>query len=342
MTSRYRRALAGEEQNVPPVWFMRQAGRYQRSYQALRRRHSFEAMCREPELAARVAMNSIEEFDFDAAILFSDLLFPLDALGLGLSYDDNGPHLMKRLTPALLPRLRGVDRASDALAFQAEAMLATRRQLPADKGLIGFVGGPWTLFVYAVEGSHAGSLVHAKSQMSLYRAFARLLRPLLTRMIRAQLEAGADLVMVFDTAAGELAPLAFRQHVSPDLSALADRFPGRLGYFARGLHPTHFCNGAPRPAGAWGGAGVDWRWNLSDLLNAPEREGFIQGNFDPASLHLTGAALRRALADFLAPVARLSPADRRGWVCGLGHGVLPGTPEASVRTFVRTVRRTLA
>ena len=98
MTNRFSDALALRPQAVPPVWMMRQAGRYQRAYQAFRKRHSFEELCREPELSARVALASIEDFDFDAAILFSDLLFPLDAMGLGLHYDDHGPHLAKRFT----------------------------------------------------------------------------------------------------------------------------------------------------------------------------------------------------------------------------------------------------
>jgi uroporphyrinogen decarboxylase len=155
-----------------------------------------------------------------------------------------------------------------------------------------------------------------------------------------QLEAGADLVMVFDTAAGELGPHPFRRFILPDLNRLAERFPKRLGYFARGLHPAHFAD-APL-SDAWAGLGLDWRWNLTDVLRSPDRRGFAQGNLDPATLQLTGSSLRKALDEFLEPVSRLTPEERRGWICGLGHGVLPGTPEASVRTFVRTVRKRLA
>jgi uroporphyrinogen decarboxylase len=340
VTRRFLDALAGETEAVPPIWCMRQAGRYQAAYQAFRRRHSFETLCREPELAAKVALASIEDFDFDAAILFSDLLFPLQALGFGLSYDDGGPKLNRRLTPEFLAKLRPVAKAARDLAFQAEAVAATRRQLPADKGLIGFMGGPWTLFVYAIEGSHAGSLVRAKSSLDLYRRFARLIVPLLQRMAQAQLDAGADLVMVFDTAGGELAPPAFRRHIAPDLARLANAFPGRLGYYARNLHPAHL-GASPVLPGRWAGLGFDWRWDLAGVLTSPDRPGFVQGNFDPTLLHLTGAALGRAIDEFLAPFAALTPDQRRGWICGLGHGVLPGTPEASMRTFVRTVRRRL-
>jgi uroporphyrinogen decarboxylase len=319
---------------------MRQAGRYQRAYQALRKRHSFEALCREPELSARVALASIEDFDFDAAILFSDLLFPLGAMGLGLHYDDRGPHLTKRFTDDTRKRMRPISKALADLSFQAEAVAATRRQLPAGKGLIGFVGGPWTLFVYAVEGTHSGALARAKSSMRLYRTFASLVAPMLDHMIGSQLKAGADIVMIFDTAGGELTSTAFDRHLVPDLTRLAAAYPQRLGYFAKNLHPAHLESRALTSA-PWAGQGFDWRWNLAELLTQPNRTGFVQGNFDPALLQLTGLSLSRALDDFLTPIARLAPQDRLGWMCGLGHGVLPGTPEASVKTFVRAVRRRL-
>ena len=342
MAGRFRSALAGRRQDVPPIWLMRQAGRYQRSYRAKRRRYSFETLCREPELAAAVAIDAVEEFDFDAAILFSDLLFPLNALGFPLRYDDSGPELGRRLDEKMLARLHDVDRAVEALAFQAEAVALTRRRLPPSKGLIGFVGGPWTLFVYAVEGTHAGSLVRSKTSLPLYTRFARLVVPLLARAAGAQLAAGADVVMVFDTAAGELTPAAFRQMIVPDLRRLTRLTGGRLGYYARGIQPAHVEGLSPAELGSWAGFGIDWRWSLTDALTARRRQGFVQGNFDPALLHLEGRALERAIAAFLAPVAALPPARRRGWICGLGHGVLPGTPEESVRTFVRMVRRRLS
>lgn len=339
---RFVNALAGERQDVPPVWFMRQAGRYQRSYQAKRRKYSFEQLCREPHLAAAVALDAAEEFDFDAAILFSDLLFPLNALGLPLRYDDGGPKLGRQLDNKLINKLRSVDQAADALAFQAEAVALTRYALPASKGVIGFVGGPWTLFVYAVEGTHSGSLIRPKASMALYRAFARIIVPLLERAALAQLDAGADVVMVFDTAAGELSPAMYRRHLVPDLQKLSSRLAGRLGYYARGIHPAHLGGVTSAQIGDWAGLGVDWRWDLTEVLTGRGRRGFVQGNFDPALLHLTGAALKRAVGEFLDPIAALPDAARRGWVCGLGHGVLPGTPETSVREFVRVVRRRLS
>jgi uroporphyrinogen decarboxylase len=328
---------------------MRQAGRYHRPYQELRARYSFDALCRRPELAAEVAMGPMRDFDFDAAILFSDLLFPLEALGFGLSYDDGPPKLDARLTFERIAGFRPLGEALARLTFQQEALQATRALLPADKGLIGFVGGPWTLFVYAVEGTHAGPLAHAKSSLDLYRAFADRMVPLLVENIRLQFDGGADVVMIFDTAAGELAPEVFREAVGPDLAALTSAFPRQLGYYAKGLRAEHLrprtSELGPQAAGAGrlfiddlAGLGVDKDWDLAGTLGTQPRVGFVQGNFDPQLLHLTGEALERAIDRFLAPLLPLDAEARRGWICGLGHGVLPGTPEASVRTFVRRVR----
>jgi uroporphyrinogen decarboxylase len=293
-----------------------------------------------PELAAEVAMGPIRDFDFDAAILFSDLLFPLEALGMALSYDDGPPKLDGPLDRARIDAFRPLAQALPRLIFQADAMRATRAVLPPAKGLIGFVGGPWTLFAYAMEGSHAGPMRVAKSSWDLYRHFAARMTPLLLAVIAAQLDAGADLVMILDTAAGELPPSYLAGDVAPDLAGLARTFPRRLGYYAKHAHPLQLdavMDGVP-----WAGAGVDSRWDVASLLRAPNRQSFVQGNFDPAWLCLPPGDLEQAITRFLDPIAALPEPQRRGWICGLGHGVLPGTPEASVRTFVRMVRERFA
>lgn len=337
-STRFGQAVQGVAIDVPPIWMMRQAGRYHRSYQALRARHSFETLCREPDLSADVALGPIDDFDFDAAILFSDLLFPLEALGFGLSYTDGGPKLDGALDESRIKTFRSTDEALSRLTFQREALRATRTRLASDKGLIGFVGGPWTLFVYAVEGTHAGTLDRAKASAALYRAFADRLVPLLVANIRLQFEGGADIVMIFDTAAGALSPDAFRARMLVDLEALAAAFPNRLGYYARGADPDHFAALGP----AWAGIGIDPRWPLASALAEPRPARFVQGNFDPEALRASPTEFSAALSQFLASLRPLSPETRRGWICGLGHGVLPGTPETHVRRFVTAVRETFA
>ncbi len=336
----FRRALAGEPVEVPPIWLMRQAGRYHAPYRALRQSWSFEDLCRVPELAAEVAMGPIHDFDFDAAILFSDLLFPLAALGMSLSYDDGPPRLDGPLDERRIAAFPPLDDAAAQLRFQADGVAATRERLGAEKGLIGFVGGPWTLFVYAMEGGHAGPMKVAKSSWALYRQFAAHAAPLIGEAIRMQLEAGADVVMMLDTAAGDLPPAYFDREVAPAIAGLARAFPGRVGYYAKASHPA-LMNGALADA-PWAGFGYDSRWDLASVLATPGRTGFVQGNFDPAWLFLPPADLRKAIVDFVRPIAALGTKGRRGWICGLGHGVLPGTPEDAVRTFVTTVREVLS
>ena len=340
MTNAFTAAVAGEPLRVPPIWLMRQAGRYHRPYQALRKTHRFEDLCRIPELAADVAMGPIRDFDFDAAILFSDLLFPLEALGMSLSYDQGPPQLDGPLTLERIAAFRDLEDAAGRLQFQADGIAATRAVLPSEKALIGFVGGPWTLFVYAMEGSHAGAMRVAKSSWDIYRAFAARMTPLLQRAIGMQLAAGADIVMILDTAAGELPPCYFHGEVAPELMALAHAHAGRIGYYAKASHPALF-SGAFADA-RWAGIGIDSRWDLASTLTQRPIRGFVQGNFDPAWLFLSEDVLARALEQYLRPIAAIDPRQRAGWICGLGHGVLPGTPEGSVRLFVDTVRKVFA
>src|SRR6185503_14111262 len=281
-SARFRNALARQPQATPPIWLMRQAGRYHRHYQDLRRQHSFMDLCKRPELAAEVALGPVLDFDFDAAILFSDLLFPLEALGMGLEYTDRGPELGWKLSEQTISQLRSAADAWPHLQFQGEAVRATRELLPSDRSLIGFVGGPWTLFVYAVEGSHKGSLATSKTLLSLFPLFCETIVPLLRRNIELQLENGAELVMIFDTAAGELAPDLFKSEVLPQLKLMTAKNSERIGYYSKGTQPAHLRESFLTNGGL-AGVGVDHRWDMSEALKMFPR-GFVQGNFDQTLL----------------------------------------------------------
>lgn len=333
---RFQNALKREPQAVPPIWFMRQAGRYHKHYQALRAKHSFMELCKDPLLAAEVAMGPVQDFDFDVAILFSDLLFPLEAMGMGLTYDP-APKLAWQLSEDSFAKLRGPDESWRELLFQKEAMIRTRERLPKDKSLIGFVGGPWTLFAYAVEGAHKGSLEPSKRLLPLFGRFCERMVPLLRRNVELQLEGGAEVVMLFDTAAGELAPLPYLEAIPEQLEKLASAFPGKLGYYAKGIGPAHLRHRLFQAGTPLAGLGFDHRWRLPDVL-AAKPFGFAQGCFDQAMLFMKTEDFERQAARYFAEFQALSPEARAGWVCGLGHGVLPGTPEAHVRRFVQMAR----
>lgn len=338
---KFQNAINKIPQDTPPIWFMRQAGRYHSHYQALRKQHSFEELCKVPELASEVAMGPIQDFDFDVAILFSDILFPLEALGMGLKYTEEGPRLSFQLDPESLKKLRPAQEACEFLNFQGEATKLTRKKLPANKSLIGFVGGIWTLFVYACEGGHSGSLIKTKSQLRLFPEFAESMFILHSWTIQNQLNAGAEVVHIFDTAAGELSPGLFHQWVAPTLIRLAKKFPNRLGYYSKGTQIS-FLNSDLLTA-PWAGFGFDHRWSLPSLLKHNQEElqvpGFIQGNFDQALLHCSQDDLKKYLSDYVATWKTLSKDQRAGWVSGLGHGILPKTPESNVHLFIQTIRK---
>jgi len=330
---RFQNALAQKPQNTPPIWMMRQAGRYHSPYQQLRKEHSFITLCKNAKLAAEVALAPVMDFKFDVSILFSDLLFPLEAIGMGLDYNPApqlGWHLQevgdfKKMTPP--------DKAIDALRFQKEAVEETRKVLPETTSLIGFVGSPWTLFVYAAAGSHKGSLVEVKKRLSLFEPFCELMMPLLKQNIQLQLDGGAEVVMVFDTAAGEMAPETYLQMVSPKVEELADLYPGKLGYYTKGTLGRHLIQVEKKPLA---GIGYDQRWHLPDCFG--RSPGFTQGNFDQTLLFAPPKEFEMHLMRYLEPLQKLSPEQRKGWVCGLGHGVLPQTPNDNVRLFVDRVR----
>lgn len=301
-------------------------------------------LCRIPELAAEVAMGPIQDFDFDVAILFSDILFPLDSLGLGLHFSDaKGPQFQKHIQN--LEDLKNLVNPSDAVSkldFQRLALQATRERLPKEKSLIGFVGGPFTLFSYAVGGRHEGSFVGIKQKIpTLLAPFLETLLPVLKSNIQLQLNGGAEVVMIFDTSAGELDWVTYQKYLTPVLLSLAKEFPKKLGLYSRGVHPAVFeslgftldFNECP-----WAGCGVDHRFPMSQCLR-DLKGGFVQGNFDQQNLFLDSENFERNLRGFLdSLLGQISGSEMSRWVCGLGHGILPSTPEKNVRRFVEIVR----
>jgi uroporphyrinogen decarboxylase len=339
-----RAALARRNSGRPPVWFMRQAGRYHRHYQALRSRHEFIDLCKNPILATEVTMGPIEDFGFDAAILFSDLLFPLEAMGMGLRYAP-GPQLDWHVrTLADLDRLTGGAARASHMDFQAEAIRLLKQRLPVDRALIGFVGGPFTLFAYAASGSHEGFARESLLLPGLYEGFCEQLIPLLAANMALQAEAGADCVALFDTAAGLLGADQFEQHVVAPMRKVLRLFRQRcpdtpLIYYSRDTNPVYWqqLRGLDLQC-----LGVDWRHDLAATLSAETPRWCVQGNIDPEWLHLPPVELEQRVRRVFESVRALPAAVRAAWVCGLGHGVLQHTPEDNVRLLLRIQREVFA
>ena len=339
-------ALARRNYARPPMWFMRQAGRYHRHYQGLRARHEFIELCKQPALAAEVTMGPIDEFGFDAAILFSDLLFPLEAMGMGLRYEP-GPKLDWYLrSTADLPRLRGGLQAVPHMEFQAEAIRALRPRLGHERALIGFVGGPFTLYAYAVAGSHEGFTRQGLLGLDdgLYAGFCERLVELLAGNMVLQAKAGADCVALFDTAAGALDAAQFARHGVAPLAQVIARFRAAcpdtpLIYYSRDTGPEHWRALEPLDIQC---LGVDWRHDLAATLRAQTPRWCLQGNLDPEWLLLPAAELEVRVRAVYAQVALLPVAARAAWVSGLGHGVLQQTPEDNIRLVLKIQREIFA
>ena len=319
MNKLFKNAADRVEQKCPPIWIMRQAGRYQPSYMELKQQYTFEQMCKLPNVAAKVAMLPINEFDFDIAILFSDILWHLEGLGLPIKFDP-GPKFSTHLSDDNWKEFTDVDKALEHLEFQSRAIEATRAALPDSKSLIGFVGGPWSLLNYAIGPNETG---HTFRTMYL----KDVIIPLLKGSIRAQLKAGADKVMILDSGLGNISKNFFDK-IYLDL---LKEFEGmdNIGYYMRGP-----------PSGSlakvlkldFDGVGIDSSEDLNKTLK--KATGFVQGNFDEKMMLTDNTVLLRQ--DIISWLDEIG--DTTGWVCGLGHGIIKETPHANVKLFVETVR----
>ncbi len=332
--------LRGQRQSVPPIWMMRQAGRYLPEYRELRTKAgSFLDLCFTPDYAAEVTLQPIRRFKFDAAIIFSDILVIPHALGRSVRFEaGEGPRLDPLDTPDLIATL--ATQADDGtLAPVYEALRRVRRDLDPSIALIGFCGAPWTVATYMVAGR--GTPDQAPARLLAYRhpeAFARIIDVLVETSIDylvKQLAAGANALQIFDTWAGVLPPREFeRWSIEPTR---------RIVEGVRKVVPDAKIIGFPRGAGAQlpayvartgvDAVSIDWTAEPALIRDRVQNHVAVQGNLDPLALIAGGDTLDRAVDDVLANYAngRL--------IFNLGHGITPETPIAHVEQMLQRVRR---
>jgi uroporphyrinogen decarboxylase len=329
---RFLRACRRETVDRTPVWFMRQAGRYMAEYRAVRERHDLLEICRTPELAVEVTLQPVQALGVDAAILFSDLLLPLAPLGVPFHFAaGEGPVVDAPLRDAAgVGRLRRFDPRQE-LRPTLDAIRLLRRELAGKVPLIGFAGAPFTLASYAVEGGRSTHFAATKafmySEPRAWHELAELLAEVVGDYLRAQAEAGAQALQVFDSWVGVLDADDYREFVLPHLRTLFAR--------VRGLGPLiHFGTGTfhllalQREAGG-DVIGVDWRVGIDEGWRAAGEGVAVQGNLEPAALL---GSRERLLARVDAVLARAG--GRAGHISNLGHGILPATPVENVKAVV--------
>ncbi len=319
-------ALRRESLDRPPVWMMRQAGRYLPEYRDLRSRHSFEVAVRTPAIAVEITLQPLRRFPLDAAIVFADIMTPLAAMGVQIEFDP-GP----KLVPHTIGQIAALGELHvDQVGHVAETIGLVRAELDTEVATIGFAGGPVTLLAYLIEGGGSQHFpdfrlaFHAADPTEALMVLARAMSTYLT----AQVEAGANVVQLFDTWAGLLTPAQFRKYAVPAARVALAGLDVPAIYFAPGA--AHLLEALPEIGAA--GYGVDWRLPLDEAWRRLGPEQVIQGNLDPALLRSDPAAVGSATVEILKSVA-----GRPGHIFNLGHGVLPDTPIENVAAMVETV-----
>ncbi len=336
MSSRFLDACRRRPTDVRPVWFMRQAGRYMKQYRQIRDRHSILEICKRPDLAATVTLQPIEILDVDAAIIFADLLLPIEPMGLKLRYAaGEGPIIDNPVRTT-----DDVDSLSttntDELGYVGQSIQQVVRALSGKVPVIGFVGAPFTMASYMIEGGASRNFIRTKRMMysdeTLWRRLMGKIVDVLAPFAHLQVAAGARAIQVFDSWVGALGSDDYVRFAAPYSRALIERIR------STGVPVIHFGTGASgffKELHAAGGdvMGVDWRVNIDQAWVDISYRSAIQGNLDPVALFAPMHELKTKVQELLKRTG-----SRPGHIFNLGHGILPETPVDHVRAVVEMVR----
>ncbi|MBI4611891.1 MAG: uroporphyrinogen decarboxylase [Candidatus Rokubacteria bacterium] len=329
------KACRREPTDFTPVWLMRQAGRYMPEYRKLRARLGFLELCKNPEAATEITLLPVERLGVDAAIIFADILLPLEPLGVGLEFaKGEGPVIHRPVRSGDdLRRLGEVD-VQSAVPFVFEAIRIVTRALDGRLPLIGFAGAPFTLASYLIEGGPSSDYLHAKRLMhdepAAWQALMEKLVAISIQYLNGQIAAGCAAVQLFDSWVGTLSPQDYRNGVLPHTRAV-------IAGLTPGAPVIHFGTGTAgllelmREAGG-DVIGLDWRVDLGEAWKRVGYDVGVQGNLDPAVLLAKPAEIRRQVQAILARAG-----GRHGHIFNLGHGVLPETPVEHVVALVEMV-----
>jgi uroporphyrinogen decarboxylase len=336
MNSRFLDACRRRPTDVRPVWFMRQAGRYMKQYREIRAKHTILEICKRPDLAAQVTLQPVEILDVDAAIIFADLLLPVEPMGLKLKFvTGEGPVIGNPVRNSSDIDSLSISNTDD-LGYVGEAIQLVVKALAGRVPVIGFVGAPFTMASYMIEGGPSRNFIRTKQMMyrdeTLWRRLMGKLVDVLGSFGVLQVSAGARIIQVFDSWVGALGPDDYVRFVAPYSRALIERVR------AAGVPVIHFGTGAAgffRELHAAGGdvMGVDWRVNIDQAWMDISYRSAVQGNLDPAVLFSSLPELRMRVHELLKRTG-----SRPGHIFNLGHGILPETPVENVKACVDFVR----
>lgn len=336
MNSRFLDACRRRPTDVRPVWFMRQAGRYMKQYREIRQHHPILEICKRPDLAAQVTLQPVEVLDVDAAIIFADLLLPVEPMGLKLKFvEGEGPVIDNPVSNSSDVDSLSISNTDD-LGYVGESIQLAVRALAGRVPVIGFVGAPFTMASYMIEGGPSRTFLKTKTMMyrdeTLWRRLMGKLVDVLGSYALMQVSAGARAIQVFDSWVGALGSDDYVRYVAQYSRALIERI--RSG----GVPVIHFGTGTGgyfRELHAAGGdvLGIDWRVNIDQAWMDISYRSAIQGNLDPAVLFAPLPELKSRVHELLKRTG-----SRPGHIFNTGHGIMPETPVENVRAVVELVR----
>jgi uroporphyrinogen decarboxylase len=328
------KACRREAAAFTPIWLMRQAGRYMPEYRRVREQHSFLEMCQRPDLAAEVTVTAVDRLGVDAAIIFADILLPLVPMGVGLRYEGDGPIIERPIrTAAQVERIPSVA-AAESLGFVGESIRITRRALASRKPLIGFAGAPFTLASYLVEGGGSRQYLATKTLMynepEAWHRLMEMIAHVTADYLNMQVDAGADMIQLFDSWVGSLGPDDYRRFVLPHTRSVIAAVRPAVPVIHFGTITGNLLE-LMREAGG-DVIGLDWRVDLGQAWARLGHNVAVQGNLDPVALFADTSEIRRRARAILDEAG-----GRPGHIFNLGHGILPETPVDHVIALVDMV-----
>jgi len=336
MNDRLLLAARGRPVDATPVWIMRQAGRYLPEYRAIRDKVSFLELCKSPDLAAEVTVQPVSRLGVDAAIIFSDILIPVEAMGMELELGDAGPRFPAPTRTESDIQQLAIPDPDDKTRFVGDAIRLTRKSLGDRVPVIGFAGAPFTLAAYMVEGGGTKGFVQIKRLLFeqprlAHKLFEKLTQTLIP-YLKMQVEAGAKVIQIFDSWGGELSPRDFQTFSLPYLTRMVAEVKATgtptivFGTSMSTLLPLMKKTGADV-------IGLDWRIEIDDARRVLGAEIAVQGNLDPLALFLPVSEMEQRVEDIL---RRAGP---QGHIFNLGHGILPPTDPQAAKAMVEAVHR---
>lgn len=342
MNDTFLKACRGEQVPYTPVWIMRQAGRYLSQYRAVRDKADFLTMCKTPELAAEVTLQPVDILGVDAAILFSDILIPCEAMGQGLEFHEGrGPLLSPAVRDEKTVKGLAVPDPEDRMKFVTDAVRILRKELDGRVPLIGFSGAPFTTATYMIEGGTSKNFLSTKRMLfenpALYHSLMEKITATISEYLKAQIAAGAQAVQIFDTWGGIFSPDDFRRHVLAYVRELIRSLRNWMSSRPEQVPIIYFVGETAGVLEDISNAGtdvfgIDWRIDLDTAIKRLGESVVVQGNLDPLALFLPHDRIKERVKDILQKAS-----GARGHIFNLGHGVVPQTPPSTVKALVEMV-----